>query len=180
MAMKNRRTLYKLSFPNGKVYIGCTHNIKQRWAGNGAQYAQIPAVYEAIKEFGWANIQKEIIATLPDCAESDRAIKALEREFIKAYSGRCYNCISNPEWYEDNLAYSKDRYAPRVFWTVFGETKPARDWCKQYHTSSATVQNRIKKHGLTMEQALTFPPIPKEHRGRGKDATDYWRAIGIL
>lgn len=180
MAMQNRRTLYKLLFPNGKVYIGCTHNIKQRWAGNGAHYAQIPAVYEAIKEFGWDNIQKEIIATLPDCAESDRAIKALEKEFIKAYAGRSYNAQSNPEWISKNAERYAALHKPKIVWEINGEQKPAVDWCEEYGKSYSGVCRRMERHGLTLKQALAFPAVPKAYRGRGKNATDYWKSLGLL
>jgi len=61
----SKRYLYKLTFPNGMVYIGCTYDIKQRWAGKGAHYYGMK-VYEAIKEFGWDNIKKEILLFLPD------------------------------------------------------------------------------------------------------------------
>lgn len=59
-------------------------------------------VYEAIKEFGWDNIKKEILLFLPDENGNSEKITSLEKEFIKAYSGRCYNSMSDPEWYEEN------------------------------------------------------------------------------
>lgn len=76
--------------------------------------------------------------------------------------------------------YSKERYAPRVYWTAFGKTKPARTWCEEYHTSFSVVTNRIKKYDLTIEQALTFPPIPRSKRSKGYKAKDYWQECGLL
>lgn len=175
----SKRYLYKLTFPNGMVYIGCTYDIKQRWAGKGAHYYGMK-VYEAIKEFGWDNIKKEILLFLPDENGNSEKITSLEKEFIKAYSGRCYNSMSDPEWYEENPAYSKERYAPRIYWTAFGETKPAKDWCAEYNTSSSVVMNRIKKYGLTIKQALTFPPVPRGKRSKGYKVEDFWRECGLL
>jgi len=88
--------------------------------------------------------------------------------------------MSDPEWYEENPAYSKERYAPRIYWTAFGETKPAKDWCAEYNTSSSVVMNRIKKYGLTIEQALTFPPVPRGKRSKGYKVEDFWRECGLL
>ena len=161
------------------VYIGCTYDIKQRWAGNGAHYRQLPKVYAAIQEFGWENIEREIIAKLPDGPGTTEAIKSLEKEFIKAYSGRCYNSQSNPEWYEDNPAYPKERYQVKIFWTVDGITKPAKDWCEEYHTTTAVVRNRMKRYNMTLEQALKHPPVPKEMRTRSK-VKEYWRSQGMV
>lgn len=178
MAMQNKTTLYKLTFPDGKVYIGCTSNIKQRWAGNGAKYKGM-SVYGAIQKFGWTNINREVIAVLPDSTKNDEAIRSIEKELIKAYSGRSYNCISDPEFHEENPSWAKKNKGPSVFWTAFGKTRPAKDWCEEFHKQPDQVRARMKNHGLTIEQALTFPPIPMTHRKKGQ-AVEYWKSLGLF
>lgn len=179
MAQYNKRYLYKLTFPNGMVYIGCTYDIKQRWAGSGSHYKQLPKVYEAIQEFGWENIVREVIAELPESSANTDAIRNLEKEFIKAYSGRCYNSMSNPEWHEDNHAFPKERYEPKIYWTAFGETKPAKDWCEKFKTSSAVVKKRMERYGMSIEDALSQPSVPKEMRHPTK-IKEYWKSQGLL
>lgn len=54
-------TVYKLTSPSNKVYIGITGQpIKSRWA-NGKGYKCCPAIFKAINKYGWDNIQKEIL-----------------------------------------------------------------------------------------------------------------------
>lgn len=74
----NKRYLYKLTFPNGMVYIGCTHDIKQRWAGNGAHYHDMK-VYSAVQEFGWDNTKKEVLLYLPDEWNNSKKLNFLKR-----------------------------------------------------------------------------------------------------
>lgn len=39
-------------------------------------------------------------------------------------------------------------------WTISGETKPISEWCEQYNTSTVAISYRMKKLGMTLEQAL--------------------------
>ena len=55
-----KNTLYKLTFPNGMVYIGVSQNVTSRWFGDGSHYKG-QKVWEAIQEFGWDNIEKELL-----------------------------------------------------------------------------------------------------------------------
>ena len=54
-------TVYKLTSPSDKVYIGITsRSVKDRWS-NGKGYKQCPAIYNAIQKYGWGNFKKEIL-----------------------------------------------------------------------------------------------------------------------
>ena len=96
----HKRYLYKLTFPNGMVYIGTTFDIDKRWDNNGSHYKS-QKVWSAIQEFGWNNIEKEILLYIPFDEEhpwsgSDE-IRRRERELIKEYDGRCYNVTCTRE-----------------------------------------------------------------------------------
>lgn len=71
-------TIYKLTVPNGKSYIGQT-SLKpyRRWNG-GAGYKENKELYAEIMEYGWRNVEKEILAEVEDSQEAH--IK--EREYI--------------------------------------------------------------------------------------------------
>ena len=74
-------TIYKLTAPNGKVYIGCTgQRVKRRWI-NGKNYTRSSLIGKAIEEYGWDNFEKEILC---ENLIRDGADK-LEKWFIDYY-----------------------------------------------------------------------------------------------
>ena len=48
--------VYIYTFPNGKKYIGQTAQPLEKRAKKGEGYKNSPAVYNAIKKYGWENI----------------------------------------------------------------------------------------------------------------------------
>lgn len=74
-------TVYKLTSPSNKVYIGITcQSVEKRWA-NGKGYKRCPAIYKAINKYGWENIKKEIL--LENTTENEA--KSLETMLIKLH-----------------------------------------------------------------------------------------------
>ena len=178
--MRSYRThVYKMTFPNGKVYIGSTGNIKERWSGKGIKYRGMK-VYEAIQEFGWDSIKREIIISLPESYKNDGVIRKVEMELIKAYNGKSYNCMGDPTFHEENETWLSRNRKPIKYWTAFGETKPMTEWCEEFHKSPSQIAKRIERHGLTLEQALTFPPIPRTQRKSQNGAIEYWKSLGLF
>lgn len=89
--MDKRYTVYKLTCPNGKCYIGMTcREPEKRWE-NGRGYKSVP-FGKAILEFGWENIDKEIlcVSNIKENAENK------ERYFISKY-------MSNNEMFGYNI-----------------------------------------------------------------------------
>ena len=56
--LENKFSVYILKFPNNKVYIGQTKNIKIRWEGNGSRYKGNKEMFNDILKYGWENIKK--------------------------------------------------------------------------------------------------------------------------
>lgn len=94
-------SVYKHTFPNGKVYIGVTcQKPETRWGKNGegylkknknGQYLQ-PAMAEIILKYGWDNIEHEVL--YEDLTKEEAEIK--EIELISTYK-------SNQEEYGYNI-----------------------------------------------------------------------------
>lgn len=82
MKQENRDyKLYKHEFPNGKVYIGITSmRTWERWCG-GHGYDGQPLMRNAIKKYGWKNINHSIIADGLTKCEAE----TMEIELIKKY-----------------------------------------------------------------------------------------------
>lgn len=56
-------SVYKHTFPNGKVYIGITcMDPKKRWSG-GSGYRGQSKIYNAIQYYGWRNIVHDVLCT---------------------------------------------------------------------------------------------------------------------
>ena len=71
-------SVYELTFPNGKKYYGMSINPEARWNGGDGYKTQI--VGKAIREFGWSNVEKRIIAQ----NLSKENAKLIEHTLIKA------------------------------------------------------------------------------------------------
>lgn len=72
-------TVYKLTSPSNKVYIGITSQpIKKRWR-NGKGYKNCILMNKAIKKYGWENFKKEILLE----GTTEHEAKALEMMLIK-------------------------------------------------------------------------------------------------
>ena len=176
--MYNKQYLYKFTFPNGKVYIGCTNDIKWRWASGGKRYKS-QKVYQAIQEFGWENIKREVILRLPEAVSNNNALLKLERELVAAYGDRAYNVALNPQRDIDSYAYVKERQKEAARWTIDGKTKTIDEWCEHYGKNRSGVMRRIENKGLTPKQALSLPPVP-QHVRAGNLAIKYWQSLGLL
>lgn len=74
-------SIYKLTLPNGKSYVGQTSQKPyKRWAG-GSGYAENKELHNDILEYGWRNVIKEILEEVEDGKEA--LVK--EREYILKY-----------------------------------------------------------------------------------------------
>ena len=74
-------SLYKHTFPNGKIYIGITSvPVKARW-DNGYGYSTQPLIFNAIRKYRWENIKHEVLFTNLLEAEA----KQKEQELIEFY-----------------------------------------------------------------------------------------------
>lgn len=174
--MQEKQYLYRLTFPNGMVYIGATSDIESRWANNGSHYKG-QYVWGAIQEFGWDNIKREVLLHLPESYENDEHIRTLEKDFIRAYGDMCYNLKSTKKHHLEQTLKGREKgcYAPKVLWTIDGVSKPAKDWCVEKGVSYGRVVHIVQKYGLTPEQAVQLPAVPRNMSLR---AIEYWRRCG--
>ena len=75
-------TIYIHTFPNGKVYVGCTQqSLSVRYGYMGDGYKHQERMFAAIQEFGWNNIKHEVLETTED---RNRASE-LEQQYIDKY-----------------------------------------------------------------------------------------------
>lgn len=63
---------------NGKVYVGITTNIHERWKCNGRRYEGCSIFYNAIKKYGWDGFRHIVVRS--NLTETE--VKYLERRYI--------------------------------------------------------------------------------------------------
>lgn len=64
--------IYKLIFPSGKVYIGKSKDIEERWKTHPQDARRNKShLANAIRKYGWENIRKEVVEVLDNLAQLD-------------------------------------------------------------------------------------------------------------
>lgn len=176
----HKRYLYKLTFPNGMVYIGTAFNINDRWANNGAGYKG-QDVYKFIQKQGWENIKHEVLLFLPHLEDkpflNTDKIRKMERELIHAYGDRCYNRQGQAAFHREVAEINRQNgaYDPKIYWTIGGITRPAKNFCEELGLNYGRIASKISKYGITPEQAVKLPPVPPTH---SRNPIPYWESLG--
>lgn len=81
--MKRTYFIYKLTAPNGKIYIGQAININRRFSSyRNLNCKNQPKLYNSIKKYGWENFKKEILF---DGVISQIQINEIETKYISKY-----------------------------------------------------------------------------------------------
>lgn len=120
-------SLYRHSFPNGKVYIGITKNRpEQRWA-NGRGYSSVKKVREAIKKYGWNNAKHEVLKSNltkkeAEKAERDEISKYSEKDLLNTCFVRNRNVVRRHPWLKDNgtFQYEMPKQLHDKLYAMFG------------------------------------------------------------
>ena len=74
--------IYKLSFPNGLSYIGQTRkSVSKRWHLHRVKSNKSWAVANAIRKYGWENVEKTVVETV-----SDEDLNGSEVEYIALFN----------------------------------------------------------------------------------------------
>lgn len=80
--MNNNHIVYKHTNKiNGKIYIGQTCNLRERWRGNGKNYFGSIKFFNAIKKYGWDSFEHEILYS----GLSKEEANTIERRLIAEY-----------------------------------------------------------------------------------------------
>lgn len=131
--------VYIYTFPNGKKYIGQTSRPLEERAKNGEGYINSPAVYNAIKKYGWNNIS---IETFP--CDSKKEMNQLEQYYIKLY-----NTINNKYGY--NLTYGGEgvlRIDREQVIRLWHQGLSMKDISEQLNCTSDAISDILKAENL--------------------------------
>ena len=161
MDSKNKcYSVYELIFPNGKRYIGLTRQeLNKRW-NNGKGYKRQGKISEAIKQFGWENIKKNIVK---DGLSAQEGAK-LEQELIKKYDtiNNGYNIMKGGDLGSDEMDIIIDGVAYTA--KQLAQMSPINDIT--YHD----ITNRLNSHKWDLEKTITQPLTHKNNKYLYKDS----------
>lgn len=143
-------SVYKHTFPNGKIYIGITSlNPEDRWKNghgylsrkNNDKYYQ-PLIANAIIEYGWENIISEILfqgLTKGEAQHKEAKLiakyKSNQEEYgynIKEYSSKMIRCVETGVVYSTIAQAAKENKCSGIFACLKGGRKTSGGYHWEY------------------------------------------------
>lgn len=165
-------TVYMHTFPNGKRYIGITHqNINRRWRDGKGYEGQI--VYKAILKYGWDNIEHKVLFTDLTQAEAEEKEKELIKEYKTDRHANGYNVekgggVMSDETKEKLIKSKKEYYKHNKHWNS------GRHWSNEVKEKIAKAHTGLKDSEETLKKKskrfsgknnpMYGTKIPKEHK----------------
>lgn len=100
---ESKWAIYYHLLPNGKYYIGIAKDTKQRWL-NGEGYRANTEFYNAIKEYGWGNIQHTIIQYV----DTEKEARRIETLLIYIYNSSSEKYGYNKSSFLGNIGINEE------------------------------------------------------------------------
>lgn len=151
-------SVYIHRFPNGKNYIGITSQlIKRRWC-RGSTYSYHKRMFNAIKKYGWENIQHEVLYSGLSKMEAEK----IEIELIKSFKSYLYEFGYNRDLGGNSTGKVSEQSKIKMSIAKLG-TKKSKEFCEMIknvhignsyrkgknHSSETKERMRIAKIGNT-------------------------------
>ncbi len=161
-------TLYQHIFPNGRSYIGITskENPYDRFGSNGREYGHY--IGQAIKKYGWENVEHKILKTGLTKKEANR----LEKYYIKKFNTLAPNGYNLTEGGEGRAGYHKphaEETKKKISKTKTGVKigHHSAEWSK--HISEGKLKSNYKHSDETkakISKSRKGIPMPEEAKAR--------------
>jgi group I intron endonuclease len=174
--MKPISGIYCFEFPNGKLYIGQSKNIDNRWRRHksNANKGEKGYVYDAIRKYGWNKIKKYIIEKLPPTADLNEREKYWIKEFKSRWEENGYNLTDGGDGAqnlsESSVKKRSDKLKGRSSWNK-GKSMPAetRKKISQSHKGKPRSEETRKKLSKMMkERQISDEMMQKMKKNKGK------------
>lgn len=157
--------IYKLTFPNGKIYIGQTsQELKNRW-DSGRGYKENEALFHDILLYGWLNVKKEMLEEVEDKET------ALERE---AYYIEKHNS-GNAEYgynHHQNISRLKDKIYNYVRCVETGDIYESQAAAAEaFNVTRAAINYAIKNNSRCKRYHWEIVEMTKAEYNNSKNLT---------
>ena len=145
-------TVYRLTDPEGKIYIGCTgQTVEERWR-KGWHYSCKTRIFKAIREFGWENFEKKILCEKFTREGAEKRIKKYTYHKVSIFNKR-YGGIIDKQFSAD--FYKAVVYSIMVY-EDFNRPAIAR------FVERMLFQNSMKPHTYGIMQGTSTKPLTDE------------------
>ena len=156
-------SIYKHTFPNGKVYIGLTKQEPEKRFKNGYGYETCPLMWNAIQKYGWNNIETTWLHT--NITDLNKAAY-LEREAIQTYH-------SNEREYGYNLANggqggATNKYDHNLIYQYWLEGNNIVEITALVGCSNVTVRRVLDEHNVPSSERMS-----RQNKKGGKPNNKY-------
>lgn len=157
--------VYIYTFPNGKKYIGQTAQPLEKRAKKGEGYKNSPAVYNAIKKYGWENIDIQVF----EC-NSKQEMNELEQYYIKLYKtdNRLYG-YNLTKGGEGVIKYNREQVC-ELWNSGFGIGEIA----KKLNCRHTTIHNILVSENLYNENEVNKRKIKQISKSSGEKLKEYY------
>lgn len=150
--------VYIHTFPNGKVYVGITGDPPhRRWKSDGYGYHSQRLIYNAIKKYGWDNVEHEIVASNLTKEEACNFEMLLIRAFKSTDHRFGYNI--------DNGGFTNGKHSPETLQKISMSMKKAwgngtyQEMSKRKKDLYLGANNPVARSVICVETGEMFPTI---------------------
>lgn len=157
--------VYIYTFPNGKKYVGQTSRTLNERANQGEGYINSPAVYNAIKKYGWNNLH---IETFP--CNSKQEMNNLEQYYIELY-----------RTYDNNYGYNLTmggegtiKYNRKQIIDLWNQGLGISEIARQMNCISSTISNILKAENLYDTKEINERKIKQITNSSGVKLKEYY------
>ena len=155
-------TIYKITSPSGKAYVGQTVDFTERIKGHKKSSSNCVAIKRAIDKYGWENMKVEVLLT---CTEEEA--DEVEREMIRVhdtFGKNGYNMTSGGETNKRLSEETKARIGASMVEYYKTHSQKGRPGQKRTLETNAKIQNTRLKEKYKYKGHISF--LKKRNRYR--------------
>ena len=157
-------SVYKLTAPNGKCYIGMTRqSVERRW-NSGHSYQHNEHLQNAIAKYGWDNFSKEVLFTSPSKAEAENFERFLIAKYDSTNRLHGYNILPGGNVSDGHSDETKHKISESMKKLQTDEVRDrkSKTWKGRTHSDEARLKLREANLGNKNAKGCTRSPEVRE------------------
>ena len=146
-------SVYKLTAPNGKCYIGMTkQSVEKRW-NRGHAYQHNEHLQNAITKYGWDNFSKEVLFTSESKTEAEKIERVLITKYDSTNRLRGYNILPGGNVSDGHSEETKRKISESVKKLQTPEVRARKSRDGKGHSHSEKTRQKLRQVNLGNQNA---------------------------